>query len=307
MPLRLRPVVNPHISPDPETESGLPARFLERGWNPGPTCESCARTKNEHLRLRGRLQLPPHLRLDRHHHLKAISEAFALCRFFGAAAGRHPRGALRPPPTGLQGPCGRSIFRTKGEYAVAAALRRKPGASRAVAAGSQLQGAVGRPQRSVAQPDQANQRPQARSARRLPSAIAATVTRPSRRRPPAANVVFLRKRCRPGFRSRAERRVALPRRAAPRGWREKPTVMLVDADDSPARRMPKAVAGQRYLRVQHAPRSASKPVPLDASFRTGTSPLRWTLSPKSGLSGSQRSFPPARRVQRAVPGADLEL
>ena len=140
MPLRLRPVVNPHISPDPETESGLPARFLERGWNPGPTCESCVRTKNEHLRLRGRLQLPPHLRLDRHHHLKAISEAFALCRFFGAAAGRHPRGALRPPPTGLQGPCGRSIFRTKGEYEVAAALRRKPGASRAVAAGSQLQG-----------------------------------------------------------------------------------------------------------------------------------------------------------------------
>ena len=75
--------------------------------------------------------------------------------------GRHPAVRCARPPTGLQGPCGRSIFRTKGEYPVAAASRRKTGASRAVAAGSQLQGAVGRPQRSVAQPDRANQRPHA--------------------------------------------------------------------------------------------------------------------------------------------------
>ena len=86
--------------------------------------------------------------------------AFALCHFLPARQlADTPAVRCARPPTGLQGPCGRSIFRIKGEYMVAAASRRKTGASRAVAAGSQLQGAVGRPQRSVAQPDRANQRP----------------------------------------------------------------------------------------------------------------------------------------------------
>ena len=60
--------------------------------------------------------------------------------FFGTAAGRRPAVRCARPPTGLQGPCRRLIFRTKGVYTVAAASRRKPGTSRAVAAGSQLQG-----------------------------------------------------------------------------------------------------------------------------------------------------------------------
>ena len=69
------------------------------------------------------------------------NEAFALCHFLPARRlADTPAVRCARPPTGLQGPCGRSIFRTKGEYTVAAASRRKPGASRAVAAGSQLQG-----------------------------------------------------------------------------------------------------------------------------------------------------------------------
>ena len=73
---------------------------------------------------------------------------------------------------------------------------------------------------------------------------------------------------------------AVPARGCPRGRREEPAVMLVDADGSPARQhslrpaQPKAAAGQRHLRAPHAPRSASKPAPLSAGFRTGASPLR---------------------------------
>ena len=199
--------------------------------------------------------------------------------------------------------------RISGCCGVAPQTRGEPGRRRRQSVAGRGE-AVGRPPRSVAQPDRGDQRPHARSARRQP--VATTVTRPGRRRPHAADGVFLRKRCRPGCRSAAERRSALPRGAAPRGRREEPTVMLVDADGHTrqpgatysipcARRMPKAAAEQRYLRVPPAPRSASKPVPLDAGFRISASPLWQTLSSKSGLFGSGRSSFPARRVQRAVP------
>ena len=53
--------------------------------------------------------------------------------FGGPPFGRHPAVRSGRPSAGPQGPCGRSIFRTKEEYPVAAALRCKPGANRAVA------------------------------------------------------------------------------------------------------------------------------------------------------------------------------
>ena len=64
--------------------------------------------------------------------------------------------------------------------------------------------------------------------------------------------------------------------------------------------MPKAAAGQRRLRVPHAARSASKPVPLDAGFRTSASPLWQTPSSKSGLVAAFFSSREARATGRTA-------
>ena len=70
---------------------------------------------------------------------------------------------------------------------------------------------------------------------------------------------------------------------------------------------PKAAAGQRCLRAPHAPRSASKPAPPSAGFKASASPLPVVVVVEelSGLSGAQRSFLPAKRMQRAVPVPQL--
>ena len=121
------------------------------------------------------------------------------------------------------------------------------------------------------------------SARRCPSAVAimTTVTRPSRRRPQAA-IVLLRKRCRPGCRF-APWRSGSPRfqEGLPQGTGVNSVMLFqVDADDRTrrpdtrrpggipcVRRKPKVAAGQRYLRVPHAPRSLERHVPLDVDLR----------------------------------------
>ena len=86
------------------------------------------------------------------------------------------------PSAGPHGPHGQLGFRTKNEFTVAAASRRKPGASRAVKRSGQLQGDGQTTTRSsrVTQPARTDQRPPRRFARRCPSAT--TVTKSSRRR-----------------------------------------------------------------------------------------------------------------------------
>ena len=195
--------------------------------------------------------------------------------------GRRPAVRSARPPTCPQGARGRLIFRTKEEYRFAAAARRAPGASPRPERRQPVSGGGGGRTTAAVR----------RAARPGRPATALTFRPPAaeRRRhhrheaePQAPPVVLLRRRCRPGCRSGAERRSPLPGGAAPRGRREKPAVMLVDADGSPARcarwhslrpAQPKAAAGQRYLRVPQVPRSASKPAPLSAGFRTSTSPL----------------------------------
>ena len=112
----------------------------------------------------------------------SVPEGFALCHFLPA---RRPVGT----PESLRPPVGRPArvvqalsLRNKGRISMRRCAA-NPG--RAGPRPERRQpvsgGAAGRPQRSVAQPDRANQRPPRRSARRQPSAVATTVTRPSRR------------------------------------------------------------------------------------------------------------------------------
>ena len=123
-------------------------------------------------------KIPRHPARRRRLQGRAISEAFALCHFLPV---RHPAGTRRiapaAPPAGPQGPCGRSIFRTKGNIRSLRRCAANPGR-----AGPRRRQPVSGGRRSVAQPDRANQRPPWRSARRQPGDVATTVTRPSRRR-----------------------------------------------------------------------------------------------------------------------------
>ena len=144
--------------------------------------------------------------------------------------------------------------------------------------------------RSVARFDRADRRPPLRSVR--PSAAAV----PQAHSLQAGNACG--RRCR--RRSAAERRLQ-PRfqdRLPPQGTGVKSRRSCFSRAARTMRLASlarlKAAAGQRRLR---APRPASKPwnVPFDAGFRTGASPLRQTLSPKSGRVGRGRSFFPARR------------
>ena len=82
-----------------------------------------------------------------------VEEVFALCHFLPA---HRPVGTPRfAPPARRQGRKGAQISEQR-ENITAPQTRGEPGR----AAGSQFQrGAVGRPPRSVAQPDRANQRP----------------------------------------------------------------------------------------------------------------------------------------------------
>ena len=212
-------------------------------------------------------------------------EPFALCHFFVG-----PPPADRSAPGNPQGPRGRSAIRTKNEYPFAAPPRRKPGASRAaVRTQAASWGAIRLPRRSsrVSQPDRSDQRPHAGLAfrpqvperrrhhdRRHEAAPQAPAGR-GRSASPCG------KRCRHGCRS-APWRSGGPRfqEGLPQGIGVNPVMLLQRGRCGRTRwpgtrrpggiprdlHKPKAAAGQRYLRVPHAPRSLERHVPLGVDF-----------------------------------------
>ena len=131
--------------------------------------------------------------------------------FAGPTPGRHPANRSGRPPAGSQGPRGRSIFRTKGEYRCGAApqTRGEPGRGRRQpVSGGRRSDDRRDPSRSPTGPT--SDRPD------VPSA-GSRAPPPSRGRAAGDRMpaVLLRRRCRPGCGSGAERRSPLPGGAAP--------------------------------------------------------------------------------------------